>query len=231
MKRVPSGITGLDRLIQGGFPEGSTILVSGPPGTGKTIFGLQFLVHGARKVGEPGLIVQAEEFDDTFLTYDSTFKWKLAELQEKELLAIYSFKPKDFNKFTPEQIQGEVISKLETVQSQLGIKRVVIDTISPLGIAINNLADYRRSIYELIEFFKEHMITALLITEGASKASTFNVEEHLCDGTVMIDFKEDSQGEFHPHLMVSKMMNTNFPMAWYPVTISSTIGFNVRPFS
>ncbi|MDI6806700.1 MAG: ATPase domain-containing protein, partial [Candidatus Aenigmarchaeota archaeon] len=56
MKRIKSGINGLDKLIEGGFPEGSVILVSGAPGTGKTLFGLQFIYQGA-KANEPGVYV------------------------------------------------------------------------------------------------------------------------------------------------------------------------------
>ncbi|HIP74098.1 MAG TPA: ATPase, partial [Euryarchaeota archaeon] len=55
MRRVPTGIPGLDNLIQGGFPSGSTILLSGGAGTGKTIFALQYIYSGAALYNEPGV--------------------------------------------------------------------------------------------------------------------------------------------------------------------------------
>jgi circadian clock protein KaiC len=54
-ERVPTGILGLDSLIEGGFPKGRSILVTGEPGTGKTIFSLQFLVEGLARGGKGDL--------------------------------------------------------------------------------------------------------------------------------------------------------------------------------
>src|SRR5256884_9217486 len=59
--RVSTGIPGLDELLEGGFPTGSLITLAGRPGTGKTIFGSQFLYQGARESGEPGMYVSMLE--------------------------------------------------------------------------------------------------------------------------------------------------------------------------
>lgn len=64
MERVATGIKGFDNLIEGGFPKGSAILLSGTPATGKTIFALEYLVNGARKFNERGLYVTFEEKRD-----------------------------------------------------------------------------------------------------------------------------------------------------------------------
>ena len=60
MTRIKTGIKGLDDLVGGGFVEGSTILLSGDAGSGKTIFGLQYLFNGASKYDEPGVLVTLE---------------------------------------------------------------------------------------------------------------------------------------------------------------------------
>ena len=57
LPRVPTGIEGLDRMLGGGFVEKSANMVEGAPGTGKTTLGLQFLVHGASKLSQPGLYI------------------------------------------------------------------------------------------------------------------------------------------------------------------------------
>ena len=59
--RVPTGINSLDALIEGGFPRGSLILLAGNPGTGKTIFSMQFLFKGAEDYGESGIYVSFAE--------------------------------------------------------------------------------------------------------------------------------------------------------------------------
>ncbi|MCK4315446.1 MAG: hypothetical protein KAX24_06720, partial [Anaerolineae bacterium] len=61
-KRVPTGIKGLDEMLDGGLLPGSMVLVRGAPGTGKTSLALQFLIHGAAKHNEPGLLISFEEF-------------------------------------------------------------------------------------------------------------------------------------------------------------------------
>ena len=56
MDRVATGVAGFDGLVQGGLPAGSNILLTGRPGTGKTIFALQYLYNGALK-GENGIYI------------------------------------------------------------------------------------------------------------------------------------------------------------------------------
>ncbi|EQD65028.1 circadian clock protein, KaiC, partial [mine drainage metagenome] len=47
--KVPTGIAGLDQMLRGGLPAGHVVLVTGLPGTGKTCFGLQFLMAGVAR--------------------------------------------------------------------------------------------------------------------------------------------------------------------------------------
>ena len=60
MERVKTGIPGFDDLVQGGFPKGASILVSGGTGSGKSIFAMQFIYNGAKQFNEPGLYVTLE---------------------------------------------------------------------------------------------------------------------------------------------------------------------------
>ena len=61
VRKVPTGIPGMDELLNGGIPERNVVLLSGGPGTGKTIFGQQFLYAGVAEYGEPGVLVALEE--------------------------------------------------------------------------------------------------------------------------------------------------------------------------
>ncbi|MCK4328191.1 MAG: hypothetical protein KAW41_07050 [Candidatus Diapherotrites archaeon] len=223
MRRVHTAIPGLDRLLEGGFPEGSSVVVSGSHGTGKTLLGLQFLYGGVKEYGEPGVLIQVGGFSDTLMRYENMMGWNLAKLQEKGKLVIYSFKPKDYDKFEPTKIQGEVLGKLRNIIVPMGTRRVVIDSITPLAERIGNKADYRRSLYETVEFFKENGITSIILSEDG------DVEKHVCDGAIILRQLEEHNGEYRKQLLLSKMLATNFPIAWYPITISER-GFSVRPF-
>src|SRR3954453_10130967 len=61
LAKAPTGIRGFDEVTGGGLPRGRASLVTGGPGAGKTLFGLEFLVHGAQDFDEPGVLLAFEE--------------------------------------------------------------------------------------------------------------------------------------------------------------------------
>ena len=75
-----TGIEGFDEMTNGGLPRRRTALLEEEPGSGKTIFGLSFLVHGARELKEPGIFVAFEEKSERIVANAECFGWKLAEL-------------------------------------------------------------------------------------------------------------------------------------------------------
>ena len=83
--KAPSGIIGFDEMTGGGLPRGRTTLLMGGPGSGKTIFALQFLAHGARDCGEPGVFVAFEETPVRLVANFEGFGWNLTELRKKKL--------------------------------------------------------------------------------------------------------------------------------------------------
>ena len=85
-QRVSSGIPGLDEMLSGGFFEGTTNVVSGESGTGKTIFGSQFLYEGAKNGEKVMCIITSEESKSIVKEMRTSFGWDLDELVEKGLL-------------------------------------------------------------------------------------------------------------------------------------------------
>ena len=81
--KAPSGVDGFDEITGGGLPRGRTTLLVGGPGSGKTIFALQFLVHGARNCSEPGIFVDFEETSKRIVANAEGFDWKLERLQRE----------------------------------------------------------------------------------------------------------------------------------------------------
>ncbi len=228
MKRIPTGILGLDQLIEGGFPKGSAILLTGPAGTGKTIFGLQFLYRGAKEFKEAGILVQAEEFDQTLAWYSEEFGWDLAKLQDLGLLAIFAFHPKDYGKFMPHTLEGEILRKLDAIINSLSVKRVVVDSITPISLAVKDVSDYRYSLYEFIKFMKSKGITTIFVAEEKTREITkFAVEDHLVDGIIKTRKTELEDGTSIIEAKVCKMVGTNFIEKWYPVFIGN-MGFSLK---
>ena len=88
IERVPTGITGLDIHIEGGFPKNRTILVSGGTGTGKTIFAFQYLINGAMLYNEPGVALVLDENPRKLREDMLRFGWDLKKLENQGLIAI-----------------------------------------------------------------------------------------------------------------------------------------------
>ena len=87
LEKVPTGISGFDEITGGGLPKGRPTLVCGGPGCGKTLFGLEFLVHGAVR-GNAGLFVTFEETEDEVVKNVRSLGYDLADLVKRRRLAI-----------------------------------------------------------------------------------------------------------------------------------------------
>src|SRR3990172_6368992 len=121
VERVDSGIAGLDKLIEGGFVKNSVNLLAGQTGTGKTLFGMQFILHGLRK-GESGLYITLEQKEDDILQDVSRFGW------DEELI-----KAKNQGKFMilaeePSDIKALQFSTLNYIK-KINATRFVLDSL------------------------------------------------------------------------------------------------------
>ena len=91
--KVRTGIPGFDSIISGGFKEGRTVILSGPPGGGKTTFGMQFIHAGAKDFDEPGIFVTLSESPDEIKNDFKTYGWDVQKLIEegklKKTLAMF----------------------------------------------------------------------------------------------------------------------------------------------
>ena len=196
MKRVKTGVEGLDMLISGGFPDGSVVLVSGTPGTGKTILGLQFLYEGA-KHGEMGIFISFEQERKDLLRQASQFGWDFAKLEEEKLVRIISMWPSSFD---------EVLTKVFK-WLYYKPKRLVIDSITSITYS---LRENREAIHKMIEKLKKTGLTAVLTSELLSGQKGFSrdgVSEFASDGLIILKSLEVA-GEAKNLLRVEKMRST-----------------------
>ena len=132
MARVRSGIPGLDELIEGGFIEGASVLLSGGAGCGKTIFSMEYIYKGAELYNEPGIFISMEEGATNIWWNMKNFRWNLTKYEQDGLLKLYRvgmIEPSEFaNKFSDE------IDKIKMMVTQMGAKRLVIDSTTAFGM-------------------------------------------------------------------------------------------------
>ena len=199
MNRVKTGIKGFDSLVEGGFPEGRSVLVSGATGTGKTIFCTQFLVEGARQFGEPGVFVTLDERPALIREDVLGFGWKLEELEKKKLLTLIDGSVAKIGLPSEEEhslpVTGfdvdELLLKIVNAIKQLKAKRVVVDSLPGLGLNFENQAEARKAILKLSYILQVSGATSILTTEveeEKNRFSKFGVEEYIVDGVIVLHY-------------------------------------------
>ncbi len=214
IKRIPSGIPGLDELIQGGFPENTLNLLTGVYGTGRTIFALQFLYNGAKK-GEPGVYISLEKQPEEIKEIMRSFGWEVDELIKNKMFSI--LKP-DLHKFdTFKQTLEDEVDRLEA-------KRIVINPFSLISAYFNNIYDTRRALFEFRRQMEKLGCTGLMITdaiEGNNEVSFGRIAEFVTNGVILLDLllKKESN-TFVRTINIRKMERTNHSLKLIPIEIS-----------
>ena len=133
---IHTGIAGLDAILRDGLPKGNVILVEGAAGTGKTLFGMEFIYRGITQYQEPGMIVSFEVAPQKLIRDAAHFGWDLAALQQQNRLKLL---------FTSPQVLSQELaspdSLLLEVAAQMGAQRLFIDGISLLRTVSPTLAN------------------------------------------------------------------------------------------
>src|SRR5271166_2059284 len=128
LTKAPTGITGFDEITGGGLPRGRTALLLGGPGSGKTIFALQFLVNGAKDYREPGIFVSCEETAERILVNAESFGWNLAQLRRKKLYFMDAQPLPDLVQSGDFDLNG-MCAALQAKVDEIGARRIAFDSI------------------------------------------------------------------------------------------------------
>jgi len=162
-ERIKSGIPGLDALLGGGFLEGSINTISGDAGTGKTVFGVQFLVNGAVKYGEPGMYISFDEHKQTLFQNMLTFGWDLEKLEREKQMVTIQYPPYEIDQFASQEgVIHDLIDKLE-------VQRLVIDPITPVALLYESEHERRQGLLKIIERLRNWGCTTLMMSEAVGE--------------------------------------------------------------
>lgn len=199
MKRERIGIAGIDNMIEGGLPRGSITGISGPPGVGKSIFSLHFLLEGAR-LGQKSVYINLEEprINVDNMINQFSFGEEFQEFEKRGLIIVKCF---DYNKY--EKVHEDL---LERIKKDKSIKRLVIDSFncffasnyefeSKVNMAI------KKMIVETFYKLRGAKSTILLTLEEGSE-SNFNIP-YLVDGMINLDYLD--LGMIERRISVPKM--------------------------
>jgi len=159
--RVKTHIKGFDEMIQGGFLPQSANLVEGPPGTGKSTFGMQFIYNGIRYDNEPGLIVTFEEFPQQYYRDAESFGWDFRKLEQEGKLRVIMTSP-EVSRSDLESVGGTI----ETLARQMGARRILVDSISHFDQLTTDPVELRAVVYGFVNALKREGLTSILTRES-----------------------------------------------------------------
>ncbi|MBM3309677.1 MAG: hypothetical protein FJY77_05415 [Candidatus Altiarchaeales archaeon] len=185
----------------GGVERGSTILLSGGCGSGKTIFAMQSAYNAAQN-GEKSLYLSFEESPEKIRGHmKKSFSWDLDALEKKNLIAVRKVNPMEFltalGDSPEEAVKNNRIKMTSSELSIMGKKinlpfkpdRVILDSNSALSLMFENITGYRIFLKELIESLNENNSVNLLVSETEQEPTMYSkigIEEFLADGVIVL---------------------------------------------
>ncbi|MCH8003000.1 MAG: hypothetical protein IH934_00075 [Nanoarchaeota archaeon] len=224
MERVPTGIKNLDDGMMGGLVRNSINMIAGGPGSGKSIFAMQYLVNGATKYNEPGVYITLEEGKDNIMKNMNSFGWDLEKLDKEIKVSIIEISPTD--------IQLEVHKQVEKLESQiinkLKAKRIVIDSMTSYSLLFKSELVLRASYLNLFKMLRNWKLCSLLTSE-------YDIEGHK---VTPLDFEVDSilwiynskiKGIRTRSLEIFKMRGTKHTTKTFPMQIKDNNGIIIYP--
>jgi KaiC/GvpD/RAD55 family RecA-like ATPase len=218
---IKSGIRGLDEIMGGGLPKDSIILLSGTCGTGKSIFGMNFLIEGAMK-GEPGIYISLEESPESNIKQMKLFGWPVDDMIKNKKLMI--LQPELYN-------FDALLTTIEDSIDRIKAKRLVIDAISIIGMYFEDPYKVRKSILQLGALLKKMKCTTIAIDEvreGEPSLSAYGVEEFVVDGVIVLYLIKRSNIYLRA-AVIRKMRGVNHSTKIHPMEIKSPGGIVIYP--
>lgn len=231
--KTPIGIEGFEHITMGGLTEGRTTLVVGSSGSGKTLFGVEFLYLGATQFNKPGVFVTFEERPPDIVRNVKSLGWNLDELVEKGKLKFIDASPEPVSLEETGQYDLEgLITQIKYAVDQYKAKLLVMDSIGSLFSQFSNTAVIRREIFRIVDTLRAMGVTALMTAERLEEYGTisrYGIEEFVSDNVIILRNVLEEE-KCRRTIQILKMRGDQHFSGEFPFTISST-GISILPLS
>jgi circadian clock protein KaiC len=229
LRKAPTGIAGLDEITHGGLPAGRPTLITGGPGSGKTLFGITFLLNGALKFNEPGVLMTFEENAEELAEDVASLGFGLAALIDQGKLVVdYVHVDRSEIEETGEYDLEGLFVRLDQAVKSIGAKRVVLDTIESLFSGLQNEAILRAELRRLFRWLRDRDLTAVITGErGETTLTRHGLEEYVTDAVIQLDHRVHEQISTR-RIRVVKYRGSHHGTNEYPFLIDSD-GLSVLP--
>jgi KaiC/GvpD/RAD55 family RecA-like ATPase len=212
-ERIQTGIPGIDELTGGGFIPRTLTLLTGTTGTGKTLMSSQFIYSGIKDFEQPGVYVSFEEPIENIKENCLDFGWDFGPLEKKDKIA--------FVRYDPFHVE-DIYELIETNIKKINAQRVVIDSISALGLYVRDIPDIRRMVFNISLLLRKLNCTSILISEtlpSQGSLSRFGVEEFVTDSVIVLYYTRTGS-QFSRSLTVWKMRGSQHSNKLHPYIIT-----------
>lgn len=159
-ERVPTGIGGLDRMIEGGFERNNSIVIKGTTGVGKTVLALQYLYKGITENDEHGMYISFVESREAIFKRAKLFGWDFEALEKEGKVS--------FSRYEPHEIKDIISSGGGSIRDQIEstkTKRLVIDSLTAYLMLFDHEYEANRSVLELFELLHGMSCTTVVTSE------------------------------------------------------------------
>jgi circadian clock protein KaiC len=231
--RVEVGVPGFDAVAHGGLPRGRQTLLAGATGSGKTVFGLQFLASGARELGEPGVLVTFAERPEDLIANTDSFGWDLGGLVADGRLAIVDATPRGDAAVSGHFDLGGLLARITHAVGQVQGKRLFLDPIDALFEEFTADVEVRRAFAAMVRELRPLGVTTLFAAErphDEGPLARFGAEEFVVDNVVVLR-NTRAQEQRRRTLEVLKLRGADHRKGEFPFVINARLGIEVVPFS
>ncbi len=229
LPKSPTSIQGLDEITGGGLPKGRPTLVCGSAGCGKTLFGMEFIVHGAMMYNEPGVFMSFEETEKELTANVASLGFDLDTLVESkkvwlEHIHVERFEIEQSGEYDLEGLFVRIHHAIESI----GAKRIVLDTIESLFSGLPNPQILRAELRRLLQWLKKRGVTTIITAErGDGTLTRQGLEEYVSDCVILLDHRVNDQASIR-RLRIVKYRGSTHGTNEYPFLIDES-GFSVLP--
>ncbi len=234
--RVSTGVAGLDEMLGGGIREEDILLVSGGPGTGKTIMSLQYITSAVSR-GEPCVYISLEESMKKKIEYAKAFGWDLQKAIDDDMLDVldlYMIPQSQGYVDLYERIRGKLQftleKEIENLVNRIDARHVLVDPLTSILVHEQRSGKKRFMIGQLFDQIRQLGCSAMIANEGLPKDTDFYMEHFLADGVILLQ-KDVIDFKLVKTLVIDKMRGIDFDdqPRRYVITSRGFQVFNTEP--
>ncbi len=228
LEKVATGIEGVDFILAGGFPKGRMTLLLGGPGTGKTLFALEFLYRRAL-AGEPGIFVAFEERAEAVRQNALTLGWDLPALEAEGKLFLMEAHIDPATVISGEFNLQPLLSIVQGQAKSLGAECIVFDAIDVLLRLYDDPRRERRELFLLSDWLSERGMTAVLTSKMGVEGRRYEFLDYMANTVLELDQRVEAQVTTR-RMRVVKYRGSSFSRNEHPYIVGSQ-GLELIPVS